>query len=173
MARKNSTDAKGKRDQRSQDKARATHTGEAWGSIPTDNYGYKDASERRAKRGLEDWEMVEDHVARNDVPPSSRRWMLYSLLAASGVSVLILFYLLDTSPEDMNYWTSGHFSNGVFVLIFFFMVVYTSGVFKLIHDARHEGHVKKGEQRVLIGVLLGIALAVILGIIQMWLGRQL
>ena len=30
-----------------------------WGEQPSDNYGYASDEERRAKRGLEDWEMVE------------------------------------------------------------------------------------------------------------------
>lgn len=147
--------------------------GTRWGEIPQDNFGYKDAQERRAKRGLEDWEMVEDHVVRNGTPGSSKKWMLYSMLGAAAASAVLLLYLINTSPGEMNFWTSGHFSNGVFVLIFFCVVVYTSGVFKFIHDNSREGHIRKGEKRVLIGVLLGIALAVVLAIIQMLQGRQL
>lgn len=30
-----------------------------WGQQPDDNFGYASDEERRAKRGLEDWEMVE------------------------------------------------------------------------------------------------------------------
>ena len=30
-----------------------------WGEIPEDNFGYASDEERRAKRGLEDWELVE------------------------------------------------------------------------------------------------------------------
>jgi len=144
-----------------------------WGALPQDNFGYKDTQERRAKRGLEDWEMIEDHVERTSTPRSSKRWMLYSMLGAAAVSVILLLYLINTSPREMNFWTSSHFSNSVFVFIFFCVVVYTSGVFKLIHDNSHEGQLRKGEKRILIGVLLGIVLAVILGIIQMLMGRQL
>lgn len=144
-----------------------------WGEIPQDNFGYKDSTERKAKRGLEDWEMVDDHVIRNDVPNSSRNWMLYSMLIAAVISGAVLLYLIGTTPTDLNYWTSERFSNGVFVLIFFFVLVYASGVCKLIYDNRHESQVRKGEKRILIGVLLGIAVAIVFGIIQMIIGRQL
>ena len=32
---------------------------EQWGEIPEDKFGYSSDEERRNKRGLEDWEMVE------------------------------------------------------------------------------------------------------------------
>jgi len=144
-----------------------------WGEIPHDNFGYKDSAERRAKRGLEDCEMVDDHVARNDVPDSSRNWMFYSMLIAAAISGAILLFLMINSPKDLNFWTSERFSNGVFVLIFFFILVYASGVCKLIYDNRQEGHARKGEKRILIGVLIGIATAVLFGLIQMLIGRQL
>ena len=35
------------------------HTKGDWGALPQDNFGYASNEERREKRGLEDWEMVE------------------------------------------------------------------------------------------------------------------
>ena len=30
-----------------------------WGELPADNFGYASDEERRAKRGLEDWELID------------------------------------------------------------------------------------------------------------------
>lgn len=41
-----------------------------WGEIPADNFGYASDEERRAKRGLEDWELVEKiPESQGRVPP--------------------------------------------------------------------------------------------------------
>jgi hypothetical protein len=45
-----------------QDKAKSgtvSPTKNEWGSQPEDNFGYASEEERRARRGLEDWEMLE------------------------------------------------------------------------------------------------------------------
>jgi hypothetical protein len=59
----------------------------AWGEIPQDNFGYASDEERRAKRGLEDWELVEK------IPESQAhvpRWfwgiVVIVLLIAIGLS---------------------------------------------------------------------------------------
>lgn len=36
-----------------------TATDHQWGEQPDDNYGYATEEERRARRGLEDWELLE------------------------------------------------------------------------------------------------------------------
>ena len=50
-----------------------------WGEQPSDNYGYASDEERRAKRGLEDWEMVEQ---MSETESSLKTW---------GISVLMTF----------------------------------------------------------------------------------
>lgn len=54
----------------------------SWGHCPADNYGYDSDEERRSKRGLEDWELVEKI-------PESQRNVPYWFIAVIGVVLLI------------------------------------------------------------------------------------
>ena len=57
-----------------------------WDDRPGDNFGYASEDERRAKRGLEDWEMV-DMMA--DSQPGVFDW--FRTVAGSVVAGIILF----------------------------------------------------------------------------------
>ena len=59
-----------------------------WGEIPDDNFGYASDEERRAKRGLEDWELVEK------IPDSQKpvpRWFFGIIVAVMLVAVGLSF----------------------------------------------------------------------------------
>ena len=63
-------------------------TNSQWGTQPEDNFGYASDEERRANRGLEDWEMVDQ---MSDSQPGIFAW--FHTVAGSVVAGIILFAL--------------------------------------------------------------------------------
>ncbi len=58
-----------------------------WGETPNDHFGYASAEERLAKRGMEDWEMLEAIPdSQNGVPKWFIGVVLMVLLVAIGLS---------------------------------------------------------------------------------------
>ena len=58
-----------------------------WGALPQDNFGYASNEERREKRGLEDWEMIEAiPESQERVPPWFFAVIGAVLLMAIGLS---------------------------------------------------------------------------------------
>ncbi|MEJ2574992.1 MAG: hypothetical protein P8164_15655 [Gammaproteobacteria bacterium] len=60
-----------------------------WGAQPEDNFGYTSEEERRANRGLEDWEMVD---RMSDSQPGIFAW-LHTVVGSvvAGVIVFAIF----------------------------------------------------------------------------------
>lgn len=58
-----------------------------WGEAPQDNFGYASEEERLAKRGLEDWELV-DRIpeSQRNIPPWFTAVIVVVLLVAVGLS---------------------------------------------------------------------------------------
>lgn len=58
-----------------------------WGETPQDNFGYASEEERLAKRGLEDWELV-DRIpeSQRNIPPWFIAVIVVVLLVAVGLS---------------------------------------------------------------------------------------
>ena len=65
-----------------------TATDNEWGAQPDDNFGYSTDEERRARRGLEDWEMLE---GMSGSQPGVFNW-LRSVVGAviAGIIVFLL-----------------------------------------------------------------------------------
>ena len=61
-------------------------TDSRWGAPPEDNFGYASDEERRANRGLEDWEMVDQ---MSDSQPGIFAW--FHTVAGSVVAGVVLF----------------------------------------------------------------------------------
>ena len=59
---------------------------EEWGSRPDDNFGYASEEDRRANRGLEDWEMVDQ---MSDSQPGIFAW--FHTVVGSVVAGIVLF----------------------------------------------------------------------------------
>ena len=57
-----------------------------WGAQPEDNFGYASEEERRANRGLEDWEMVD---RMSDSQPGIFAW--FHTVAGAVVAGIIVF----------------------------------------------------------------------------------
>jgi len=91
-----------------------------WGKLPDDHFGYANDEERIAKRGLEDWELVED------IPKGQKRiprWF-YAVIA---VVLLVAFTLTlpfwGDRPENPRPWfTWGHFYAVIYFIIGAFFI---------------------------------------------------
>lgn len=142
-----------------------------WEIPPTEHYGYADDEERRAKRGLEDWEMVSNHTS-NEIDPSTIKWVRITLASATIITVALYLFGIKIKPANEDHWLIGAYREEIFSVIFFFIFLYTSMLIKLIHDNKKDEK-KAGERWALIGVLVGVLIAIIIGLIQIFLGYLL
>lgn len=86
-----------------------------WGKIPDDNFGYASDEERRTKRGLEDWELVEKiPESQKRVPPWFFAVVGAVLLLAIGLSFPFWGNRPGVEPEWIN-WGFG------LAIVYFFL----------------------------------------------------
>lgn len=92
-----------------------------WGKLPDDNFGYASDDERRAKRGMEDWEMVE-HLPKSQkgVP----RWFLAVIVAVLLVAIGLSFPFWGDRPGYERAWVDWGFGAAILYLIVFGAFVY-------------------------------------------------
>lgn len=92
-----------------------------WGKLPQDNFGYATDAERRAKRGMEDWEMVE-HLPKSQkgVP----RWFLAVIVAVLLVAIGLSFPFWGNRPGFERSWVDWGFGAAILYLIVFGTFVY-------------------------------------------------
>lgn len=60
-----------------------------WGEQPDDNFGYATEEERRAKRGLEDWELLE---GMSDSQPGLFAWL--HTVVGSVIAGIVVFIIV-------------------------------------------------------------------------------
>ncbi|WP_455208292.1 hypothetical protein [Kaarinaea lacus] len=92
-----------------------------WGEIPNDNFGYASDEERRGKRGLEDWEMVEK------VPQSQKgvpKWFLAVIAAVLLVAIGLSFPFWGDRPGYEREWINWGFGAAILYLLVFGGFVY-------------------------------------------------
>jgi hypothetical protein len=95
-----------------------------WGHVPDDNFGYSSDEERRAKRGLEDWELLES------VPQSQKgvpKWFIAVIVAVLLVAIGLSFPFWGDRPGYEREWINWGFGAailylGVFGAFVYFMV---------------------------------------------------
>ena len=95
--------------------------GQAWGALPEDNFGYASDEERRAKRGLEDWELVEK------IPESQRgvpRWFLGIVVAVLLVAIGLSFPFWGNRPGHEREWINWGFGAAILYIAVFGTFVY-------------------------------------------------
>lgn len=117
--------------------------GEKWGEERNDHFGYDSEEERKAKRGLEDWEMVE-HIplSQKGVP----RWFLAVIVAVLLVAIGLSFPFWGNRPGNEHRWVDWGFGGAILYLIVFggfvyFMVNrYSPTVDGMEEEAKGKGH---------------------------------
>lgn len=94
---------------------------EKWGQVPEDNYGYSSDEERRAKRGLEDWELLES------VPRSQKgvpKWFVAVIVAVLLVAIGLSFPFWGDRPGFEREWINWGFGAAILYLAVFGAFVY-------------------------------------------------
>lgn len=92
-----------------------------WGEVPKDNFGYASDEERRAKRGLEDWELLES------VPRSQKgvpKWFLAVIVAVLLVAIGLSFPFWGDRPGYEREWIDWGFGVAILYLLVFGGFVY-------------------------------------------------
>lgn len=92
-----------------------------WGELPEDNFGYESDEERRSKRGLEDWELVEK------IPQSQKgvpKWFLAVIAAVLLVAIGLSFPFWGDRPGYERTWVDWGFGVAILYLLVFGGFVY-------------------------------------------------
>ncbi len=102
-------------DSHSKESDRMDDAQQRWGEVPADHYGYNDDQQRREKRGLEDWEMVEN------ISPATKYVPKWVYAGVFGI-VLMAFALSlpfwgDRPGYDRAWITAGH----LYALLYFLL----------------------------------------------------
>lgn len=93
----------------------------SWGEIPEDNFGYASDEERRAKRGLEDWELVEK------IPESQQgvpRWFLGIVVVVLLIAIGLSFPFWGDRPGYEREWINWGFGAAILYIAVFGTFVY-------------------------------------------------
>lgn len=114
----------------------------AWGELPEDNFGYASDEERRAKRGLEDWELVEKiPESQQDVP----RWFWGIVVIVLLIAIGLSFPFWGDRPGYEREWINWGFGAALLYLAVFGTFVYFMVNFygskmagRLDSDAQHQ-----------------------------------
>lgn len=92
-----------------------------WGKAPDDHFGYASEEERHAKRGLEDWELVEK------IPESQRGvpwWFLAVIVAVLVVAIGLSFPFWGDRPGFERSWVNWGFLAAIGYLVLGGIFVY-------------------------------------------------
>ena len=116
----------GKEDPKSKDLSKVDSQ---WGEAPQDHFGYASDEERRAKRGLEDWELVET------IPESQKRipyWFIAIIVTVLLVAIGLSFPFWGNRPGHHPEWFNWGFIAALFyiaaasALVYFMVQLYGS-----------------------------------------------
>lgn len=92
-----------------------------WGVIPEDNFGYASDEERRAKRGLEDWELVEKIPESQESVP---RWFWAIIVIVLLIAIGLSFPFWGDRPGYEREWINWGFGAALLYLAVFGPFVY-------------------------------------------------
>jgi len=107
--------------QRREDNPEHTSVKSEWGQETEDHFGYASDEERRQKRGLEDWELVDK------IPESQKgipKWFIGVIVAVAFVAVSLSFPFFGLRKDMIFNWTG--WSAGVIAAVVYLSVM---GVF--------------------------------------------
>ena len=92
-----------------------------WGDMPKDNFGYASDEERRQKRGLEDWEMVENIPDSQEAVP---RWFFGIIFVVLLMAIGLSFPFWGDRPGYEREWINWGFGAAILYLAVFGTFVY-------------------------------------------------
>ncbi len=93
----------------------------SWGELPADHFGYASEDERKTKRGLEDWEMVEQmQFSQKGVPA----WFLAVIGAVLLLAIGLSFPFWGDRPGYERAWIDWGFGVAILYLLVFGSFVY-------------------------------------------------
>lgn len=104
-----------------QDKDRLSEVDSKWNRLDEDHFGYASDEERRAKRGLEDWELV------NRIPESQRgvpKWFIAVIVVVLLVAIGLSFPFWGDRPGYERSWFNWGFAGAIFYIIVMSVFVY-------------------------------------------------
>ncbi len=85
-----------------------------WGNTPGDHFGYASTEERLAKRGMEDWEMLESiPVSQRGIP----KWFIGVILMVLLVAIGLSFPFWGLRSGDERPWLDWGFAIAIIYLI--------------------------------------------------------
>ena len=93
----------------------------SWEQPDDNHFGYESDEERRAKRGLEDWELV------NTIPDSQRgipRWFIAVIVIVLLVAIGLSFPFWGDRPGYERSWFNWGFAGAIFYIIVMSVFVY-------------------------------------------------
>lgn len=112
-----------------------------WGEEAHDHYGYASDEERRAKRGLEDWELVEK------IPESQHKvpyWFIAVVVAVTLVAVGLSFPFWGDRPGYERAWFDWGFAAAlVWIVVGFTFVNYMINMYGSERGGRLDSDAKK------------------------------
>jgi len=92
-----------------------------WGEIPEDNFGYASDEERREKRGLEDWELVDKIPESQEGVP---RWFFGIIFIVLLMAIGLSFPFWGDRPGYEREWINWGFGAAILYLAVFGTFVY-------------------------------------------------
>jgi len=88
----------------------------SWGEARKDNYGYSSDEERKERRGLEDWEMVE-HMPESQRPVPKWFWGVVAIVLLIAIGLSFPFW--GDRPGYERDWINWGFGAALLYLIVF------------------------------------------------------
>ena len=103
------------------DVSKSVVKGEKWGVMPENNFGYASDDERRAHRGLEDWEMVENtQQSQKSVP----KWFIAVIAAVLLIAIGLSFPFWGDRVGYEREWFDAGMGVAILYLLVFGTFVY-------------------------------------------------
>jgi len=114
-----------------------------WGELPENHFGYASDEERREKRGLEDWELVDSiPESQERVPP----WFFAVIVAVLLVAIGLSFPFWGERPGyEKEAWLDWGFGVAILYLVVFGTFVYFMVNF---YGSKHAGRLDSDKENI-------------------------
>ena len=107
--------------EKKQEQDKLSEVNSSWDHPDKDHFGYESDEERRAKRGLEDWELV------NTIPESQRgipKWFIAVIVVVLLVAIGLSFPFWGDRPGYERSWFNWGFAGAILYIIAMSIFVY-------------------------------------------------